>query len=42
MKKKEKNDFQKIQQIVNSCVFHYTNAGTLVGMLKIPQKKIHL
>lgn len=38
-KQKEKNDFQKIQQIVNSCVFHYTNAGTLVGMLKNTSKE---
>lgn len=31
---KNKDDLQEIQQIVDSCVFHYTNAGTLVGMLK--------
>lgn len=40
VKKKEMIDKDRltIQPIVQSCIFHYTNAGTLVGMLKNTSK----
>ncbi len=31
---KMKEDRMEIQQIADTCVFHYTNTGTLIGMLK--------
>lgn len=37
--RKNKQDLIEIQPIVNSCVFHYTNAGTLIGMLHKTSKE---
>lgn len=36
---KLQEDWQEIQQIVDSCVFHYTNAGTLASMLSNTSKE---
>lgn len=34
-----RKDWSEIQKIVDSCVFHYTNVGTLAGMLRNASKK---
>ncbi|RHU25218.1 DUF2971 domain-containing protein [Parabacteroides sp. TM07-1AC] len=36
---KLREDWQEIQRIVDSCVFHYTNAGTLASMLNNTSKE---